>query len=58
MLKDDKENSKQKNAYDDGNIPEIDLPASNGYEKPLPETTRLNNDESNKDKFNHYLFPL
>lgn len=36
-----------KNAYDDGNIPEIDLPKSkNKYEsvEPLPESTRPRKD--------------
>lgn len=45
--------SKTKNAYDDGNIPEIDLPKSNQEFKqpqenwvtePLPESTRPRKD--------------
>ena len=32
------------NAYDDGNIPEIDLPHSSDSVEPLPESTRPRKD--------------
>ncbi len=38
MNKSDK--NKSSNAYDDGNIPEIDLPAKDQSVEPLPESSR------------------
>lgn len=32
------------NRYDDGDIPEIDLPQDDGYVEPLPESTRPRRD--------------
>lgn len=32
------------NSYDDGNIPEIDLPRDGAYVEPLPESTRPRKD--------------
>lgn len=46
---------KTTNVYDDGNIPEIDLPHPNNSDesddivKPLPESSRLRKDESRGD---------
>lgn len=37
-------NSNGKNSYDDGNIPEIDLPKDGAYVEPLPESTRPRKD--------------
>lgn len=39
-----KENSKPQNDYDDGNIPEIDLPKDSWITEPLPETSRPRKD--------------
>lgn len=39
--------NKQKNLYDDGNIPDIDLPQNrneDGITEPLPESTRPRKD--------------
>ncbi|MDE5782235.1 MAG: hypothetical protein K2I03_12295 [Lachnospiraceae bacterium] len=43
----DKTTNKSKNLYDDGNIPEVDMPKtknSNGTVEPLPESTRPRKD--------------
>lgn len=39
-----KENEKEKNIYDDGNIPEVDLPEKNTMTEPLPESSRPRKD--------------
>lgn len=46
MLKDDKENPKPQNEYDDGNIPDVDLPPREGEAsvEPLPASTRPRKD--------------
>lgn len=42
----DKKNSDNhfETSYDDGNIPEIDLPRNGAYVEPLPESTRPRKD--------------
>lgn len=48
MTKENKSENKffnqSKNAYDDGNIPEIDLPQDNWITEPLPESSRPRKD--------------
>ena len=39
-----KDKNKSSNAYDDGNIPEIDLPKQAWATEPLPESTRPRQD--------------
>lgn len=39
-----KDKNKSSNAYDDGNIPEIDLPKQAWAPEPLPESTRPRQD--------------
>lgn len=38
MLKKEKASGTAKNVYDDGNIPEIDLPGKAWVSEPVPET--------------------
>lgn len=40
----EKNKKHDENAYDDGNIPEIDLPHSSESVEPLPESTRPQKD--------------
>lgn len=45
MKNNTKSNNQSLNAYDDGNIPEIDLPSKNNEPvEPLPESTRPRKD--------------
>ncbi len=46
MLKDGKENPRPQNEYDDGNIPEVDLPPQDGESsvEPLPASSRPRKD--------------
>ncbi|MDO4305671.1 MAG: hypothetical protein Q4C77_02470 [Eubacteriales bacterium] len=44
MSNKEKSFNQSKNAYDDGNIPEIDLPKDSWITEPLPESARPRKD--------------
>lgn len=44
MTDKNKKSNTSKNIYDDGNIPEIDLPQDSWLTEPLPESTRPRKD--------------
>lgn len=43
-------NNDTQNVYDDGNIPEIDLPKDSWITKPLPETSRPHKDGTEREE--------